>query len=120
MFPVLYKINPWVGVVGGGLIWYGWHLPLALVVPQPAEYPLWQTLSDFIILAVGSICTFTYLAYAYIKSRSIWVTSIRYPRSIQLEQPPDLESAQGGRAQPANASPLVWGTSMKPRRKWQE
>ena len=42
MFPYLYKINPWAAFIGGGLIWYLWHLPLALVIPQSLDYPIWQ------------------------------------------------------------------------------
>ena len=78
MFPQLYKIKPWIGIIIGGLIWYVWHLPLALVIPQTTQYPLWQNLLNFIFLAVGSICTFTYLAYIYVKSRSVWVTSLAH------------------------------------------
>jgi membrane protease YdiL (CAAX protease family) len=78
MFPHLYKIRPWIGIMIGGLIWYVWHLPLALVIPQTAQYPLWQNLLNFIILAVGSVCTFIYLAYIYVKSRSVWVTSLAH------------------------------------------
>src|SRR5512136_1110865 len=62
MFPLLYRINPWVGLVGGGLIWYAWHWPLLLILPQAATLPLWQTALNWIILALGSICTFVYLA----------------------------------------------------------
>jgi uncharacterized protein len=61
MFPLLYKIKPWAGLIIGGLIWYAWHLPLAFVIPQTAQYPLWQNLLNFIILAVGSVCAFIYL-----------------------------------------------------------
>ena len=78
MFPGLYQIKPWVGIIIGGLIWYAWHLPLALVIPQIAQYPLWQDLFNFIALAVGAVCTFIYLAYVYVKSRSIWVTSLAH------------------------------------------
>ena len=39
MFPLLYEVSPLVGIIGGGLIWYAWHLPLGLVVPQTVEYP---------------------------------------------------------------------------------
>jgi len=78
MFPQLYKINAWVGILVGGLIWYAWHLPLALVIPQTTQYPLWQNLLNFIILAIGSVCTFIYLAYVYVKSRSVWVTSLAH------------------------------------------
>lgn len=78
MFPLLYQIRPWVGIVIGGLIWYAWHLPLALVIPQTVEVPLWQTVGNFLILAAGSVCTFIYLAYVYVKSRSVWVTAIAH------------------------------------------
>lgn len=30
------------------------------------------------ILAVGSVCTFTYLAYVYVKTQSVFVTSIAH------------------------------------------
>lgn len=78
MFPLLYQIKPWVGIVIGGLIWYAWHLPLALVVPQTVDYPLWQTLLNLVVMAIGSVCTFTYLAYVYVKSESVFVTSIAH------------------------------------------
>ncbi len=78
MFPQLYRIKPWVGLLIGGLIWHAWHLPLALVVPQAAEYSPWQDLVNHMVLAVGSLCTFIYLAYIYVKSRSVWVTSLAH------------------------------------------
>lgn len=78
MFPLLYRIKPWVGILIGGLVWYAWHLPLALVIPQAAGYPAWQTALNYLILAVGSICTFIYLAYVYVKSESVWVTSLAH------------------------------------------
>ena len=78
MFPHLYQIKPWIGIIIGGLIWYVWHLPLALVIPQTIQYPFWQILLNFIILAIGSVCAFTYLAYIYVKSESVWVTSLAH------------------------------------------
>jgi uncharacterized protein len=78
MFPHLYKIKPWVGFIIGGLIWYGWHLPLAFVNPSTTQNPVWQNLLNLIILAVGSVCTYTYLAYVYVKSRNVWVTSLAH------------------------------------------
>ncbi len=78
MFPVLYRINPWVGLVGGGLIWYAWHWPLLLVTPQTAVYSLWQTALSWVVLAIGSVCTFIFLAYVYVKSESIWVASLAH------------------------------------------
>jgi len=78
MFPQLYKIKPWVGIIIGGLIWYAWHLPLGWVIPQTTQYPFHEQLLNFIILGIGSICAFIYLAYVYVKSRSIWVTALAH------------------------------------------
>ena len=78
MFPLLYKIKPWVGFLVGGLLWYGWHLPLVLVAPSAIEYSITQMLLNHLILAVGSVCTFTYLAYVYVKSRSVFVTALAH------------------------------------------
>lgn len=78
MFPQLYRIGPSVGLVVGGLIWYAWHLPLTLVIPQTIEYPLWQTLLNFFLMAIGAVCTFIYLAYVYVKTKSVFVTSISH------------------------------------------
>lgn len=78
MFPLLYRINPWVGLAGGGLLWFAWHLPLTLIVPQPTDYPAWQMVLNTVILAIGSICTFIFLAYVYIKSQSVFVASLAH------------------------------------------
>jgi membrane protease YdiL (CAAX protease family) len=79
MFPLLYQIRPWVGFVIGGLIWFAWHWPLALVVPQVQPPPLlWQSIVNGAVLAIGSICTFIYLAYVYIRSGSIFVAAIAH------------------------------------------
>jgi len=78
MFPLLYKINPWLGFVGGGLLWYAWHLPLGLIVPAAAQISISEQLLNHFILAIGSICTFTYLAYVYVKSKSIFVTALAH------------------------------------------
>jgi len=78
MFPLLYRIRPWVGIIIGGLVWYAWHLPLGLIIPQSEPHPVWQILLNALILAAGSICTFTYLAYVYVSSRSIWVASLAH------------------------------------------
>lgn len=78
MFPALYRIRPWVAFVVGGLIWYAWHWPVAWMVPQSVGLPLWQAVLNFVVLGIGSLCTFTYLAYAYVKSRSVWVASIAH------------------------------------------
>lgn len=78
MFPQLYRIKPWVGLIVGGLIWYAWHLPLALIIPSQNEMPPGTSLLNFAILAIGSVCTFTYLAYVYVRCRSVFVTSIAH------------------------------------------
>lgn len=78
MFPLLLPNNPILGLIVGGLLWYAWHLPLALVVPALAPIPLWQTILNHATLLVGSICTHIYLCYVYAKSRSIFVPSIAH------------------------------------------
>lgn len=78
MFPLLYKIKPWVGFLIGGLLWYGWHLPLSLVAPASSDISISETLINHLILAIGSICTFTYLAYVYVKSESVFVTALAH------------------------------------------
>jgi membrane protease YdiL (CAAX protease family) len=78
MFPHLYRINPWVGLIGGGLIWYAWHLPLSLIISSQADMLLGISVLNHIILATGSVCTFTYLAYVYVKSGSVFVTAIAH------------------------------------------
>lgn len=78
MFPLLYRFKPWVGFFVGGLLWYGWHLPLALVAPSASDISIAEALLNHLILAVGSICTFTFLAYVYVKSRSVFVTALAH------------------------------------------
>lgn len=78
MFPALYRIQPWVGILIGGFIWYAWHWPVALLFPQTSTFTPAQNALNFIILGIGSTCTFTYLAYVYVKSRSVWVTSFAH------------------------------------------
>jgi membrane protease YdiL (CAAX protease family) len=78
MFPALYRIKPWVGIFIGGLIWYAWHWPVALIAPQTAEMSVGESVLNFFILGIGSICTFIYLVYIYVKSRSVWVTSFAH------------------------------------------
>src|SRR5512145_237130 len=38
MFPALYRIKPWVGILIGGLIWYTWLWPIALLFPQNTAF----------------------------------------------------------------------------------
>jgi membrane protease YdiL (CAAX protease family) len=78
MFPALYRIKPWVGFIVGGLIWFAWHIPTRFMVPQTVEMPVWASILNVFILAVGSLCSFAYLAYVYVKSGSVFVTSFAH------------------------------------------
>jgi len=78
MFPMLYHIKPWFGLLVGGLIWYAWHWPVALLFTQNDTSTPAQNILNFIVLGIGSICTFIYLAYVYVSSRSVWVTSLAH------------------------------------------
>ncbi len=77
MFPLLYRYGWPVGLIGGGLLWYLWHLPLVLVVPSVALEPLPMAL-NILALAAGSVCTFIYLVYVYARTSSIWITAIAH------------------------------------------
>jgi membrane protease YdiL (CAAX protease family) len=78
MFPVLYQMKPWMGFIVGGLIVFAWHLPLSLITPQDGNLTIWLRLLNISLLAVGTIFAHTYLVYVYVKSRSIFVTSIAH------------------------------------------
>lgn len=78
MFPLLYRLQPWLAFVGGGLIWFAWHVPLTLVFPPAQPLSPEQTAVNLGALAVGSLFTFTFLAYVYVKSESIWVVSFAH------------------------------------------
>jgi len=78
MFPALYRIKPWVGFIVGGLVWFAWHIPVQFMVPQAVEISPWTSAMNYLILAVGSLCTFAYLVHVYIKSGSVFVTSIAH------------------------------------------
>jgi uncharacterized protein len=78
MFTNLLPDKPVFGLLLGGFLWYLWHLPLILITPPGPAMPAWQTVVNFIVTAIGSICTHTYLCYIYAKSRSIFIPSIAH------------------------------------------
>jgi membrane protease YdiL (CAAX protease family) len=78
MFPLLYRVKPWIGFVVGGLIWFGWHVPLLFIMPNTAAFTPWQHACNAAFLAVGSVCTFAFFAYVYAKSEIIWVASFTH------------------------------------------
>ena len=78
MFPALYQIKPWIGFIVGGLVWFAWHIPISFMVPQTVAVPLWNTILNYFILALGSVFTFAYLAYVYMKSESVFVTAFAH------------------------------------------
>ncbi len=78
MFPLLFPQRPWLGLIFGGLLWYGWHLPVLLVVPAAAPLPAGQAVVDQVGAIVGAIATHTYLCYVYSKSKSIFMPSVAH------------------------------------------
>lgn len=78
MFPQMYKIRPWVAFVVGGLIWFAWHITLTFVMPQTTSFGLEEIILNVVVLAVGSIFTFIFLAYVYIKTETIWVAALTH------------------------------------------
>jgi membrane protease YdiL (CAAX protease family) len=75
MFPLLCRKRLAFGIIIGGLIWFGWHIPLTFVLPHTSAFTIWQQIVNGAILAIGSICTFVFFAYVYVKTGSIWVVS---------------------------------------------
>jgi len=80
MFPRLYEIQPWMAFVVGGVIWYAWHLPLALVVtvPQQLQQSRSEQLALIVPMVLGALAAHTYFAYAYVKTRNILVASLAH------------------------------------------
>jgi len=76
LFPALYRIRPWAGFIAGGLIWFLWHLPLSLLAPTVSSYPAVVDALRLLFLALGSIATFTVLAYAYAETGNIFIPSL--------------------------------------------
>ena len=75
MFPLLCRSRLWGGFIAGGLIWFAWHVPLLLVIPGNSGFTAWQHAGNVIALAAGSVFTFVFLAYVFVKSGSIWTAS---------------------------------------------
>ena len=78
MFPALYKIKPWVAFIIGGLIWYAWHMPLGIVLPQTESFSILPSVFNYLFVGIATICNFIFLAYVYIKTESIWITSFTH------------------------------------------
>lgn len=76
MLPRVYGLmKPWQAFLLCGLIWFAWHTPLVLVIPQPQQLSPAAHVLNAIILAIGSVATFIFLAYVFAESGSIWVAS---------------------------------------------
>lgn len=75
MFPLLCRKRLITGFIIGGLIWFAWHVPLLFIMPESNDFTLWQHILNFFILAIGSVCSFVFFAYVYVKSGTIWVAS---------------------------------------------
>ncbi len=77
MFVRMYAVRPWAAFLVGGLIWYAWHLPLGLVGP-PQTLSTREQLFQLLPMAAGGVCAHTYLAYVYVKSRSVFVAAVAH------------------------------------------
>lgn len=76
LFPALYRIRPLAGFVAGGILWFLWSIPLSLLSPAVSSFPPVVDALRLFFLALGSIATFTILAYSYAKTESIFIPSI--------------------------------------------
>jgi len=78
LFPRLFRFNPRTAFLSGGLIWFLWHLPLSLIIPQTQAFTPWEQLCNLLILAGGSVVSFVYLSYVYVRSQSVIVTAFAH------------------------------------------
>jgi membrane protease YdiL (CAAX protease family) len=79
MLPLFYRLaRPWRAFIICGLIWFTWHTPLVLVFPRLEQMTAAESILNVIILAVGSVATFIFLAYVFARSGSIWVASFAH------------------------------------------
>lgn len=78
MYTQLKKHGLLLSLLVGGLIWFAWHLPLQFVIPETNDFNTTQTILNYFIMAIGSICTFIYLVYVFEISQSIWVVSLAH------------------------------------------
>lgn len=75
LFPRLWRIRPWLAIVGGGLLWFGWHVPLVLLMPGAAP-GCGEMALRVIAGGVGCVAMGVVFAHAYAASGSIWVPSL--------------------------------------------
>jgi membrane protease YdiL (CAAX protease family) len=76
MLPQIYRFTkPWKAFLLCGAIWFAWHTPLVLVIPQTHDMSVTQNMVNVLILLTGSVATFVFLAYVFAESGSIWVAS---------------------------------------------
>lgn len=78
MFPQLYKIKPWIGFIIGGIIWFAWHIPLRFIFPETQIFTPSEQIINYIVIVIGSIASFAFLAYIYIKTESIFIASFSH------------------------------------------
>ncbi|HCS21526.1 MAG TPA: hypothetical protein DIW47_13365 [Bacteroidetes bacterium] len=78
MFTLWAEINLKKALVFGGLVWFAWHLPLALIMPVKQELSGAEQILNAVVLSTGSVFTHIYLAFVLMKSRSIWITALAH------------------------------------------
>lgn len=75
LFPRLYARSRRLAFVGGGLIWFVWHWPLALLAPASSMGPLARSL-DFAALAIGALASFALFAWIFVRCGSVWAPAL--------------------------------------------
>lgn len=78
MFKLMAEKNLKTALILGGIIWFLWHVPLTFVMPATQEFSTLEWGANSLILAIGSICTHTWLAYVFVKTRSIWIAALAH------------------------------------------
>jgi len=75
MFPLFYQISPRLAFIGGGLIWFIWHIPLGFLGPETETEVTTKAVLNYLLLGVSSLGMYAIFAYIFVVTKSIWVPS---------------------------------------------
>lgn len=78
MYTELKKQHLWFSLIGGGLIWFAWHVPLQFALPFKSNFTPTETIINYFLMALGSVCTHLYFSYVLEKTKCIWVVSLAH------------------------------------------
>lgn len=78
MFWLWSKKNIFYALIGGGAIWFLWHVPLMFVLPLTHQFTPSQHLLNGIITLTGTICSHIYFSFILVRTKSIWIAALAH------------------------------------------